>query len=95
MHREKEVEIDLDNLRNVLEVSSYPRWADFNRYIIENATEEINECADDIHIEYEPLREGRRIKKILFIITSARAKQIMSSHKKMKARLDNNPLYKK
>jgi len=92
--KEKDIDIDLDELRSVLAVSSYPRWADFDRYVIKNAIEEINECAEDIHIEYEPLREGRQVKKVLFIITSARAKQILSAHNKRKARLDNNPLYK-
>ena len=91
---EKDIDIAIDDLRNILAVSSYPRWADFDRYVIKNAVEEINECAEDIHIEYEPIRDGRQIKKILFIITAARAKQMLSATHKRRARLDNNPYYK-
>lgn len=91
---EKHIDIDIDDLRNTLAISSYPRWADFDRYVIKNAIEEINECAEDIHINYEPIRDGRQIKKVLFIITAARAKQMLSASHKRKARLDNNPYYK-
>ena len=84
---ERDIEISIDDLRNVLAVSSYPRWADFDRYVIKNAVDEINECAEDIHIEYESLRDGRQINRIDFIITPARAKQILNAHKKRKERL--------
>lgn len=94
MDIEKDIDLDIDELRRVLDVSSYPRWADFDRYVIKNAIDEINECAEDIHIEYETLRYGRKIQKVLFIITSAGTKQVIKAHNKKRARLDNNPYYK-
>ena len=66
---EKDIDIDLEELRSVLAVSSYPRWADFDRFVIKPAIDEINQCAEDIHIEYEPLKNGRKVEKIIFIIS--------------------------
>lgn len=91
---EKDIDISLEELRNVLMVSSYPRWADFDRFVIKPAIDEINKCAEDIHIEYEPIKSGRKINKVLFIITAARANQQFEAHKKRRYRLDHNPYYK-
>jgi len=91
---EKDIDIKLDELRNVLAVSSYPRWADFDRYVIRPAIEEINECAEDIHIEYNPMKSGRKVDRVLFTITAAEAKQQLEARNKRKYRLDHNPFYK-
>ena len=91
---EKDIDIKLKELRNVLAVSSYPRWADFDRYVIRPAIEEINECAEDIHIEYEALKNGRKVDKVLFIISSADVKQQFNARNKRRSRLDRNPYYK-
>lgn len=91
---EKNIDFNLTELRNVLAVSSYPRWADFDRYVIRPAIEEINECAEDIHIEYDMIKNGRKAEKILFIITAADAKQRWNAHYKRRSRLDHNPYYK-
>ena len=63
------------------ETDKYPRWADLDRFVIRKAVEEINLCSDEIHIEYETYRgTGRNIETINFIITPARARQIMRAH---------------
>lgn len=78
---EKNVSYKLDELRDILAVDKYPRWADLDRFVIRKAIEEINLCSDEIHIEYETYRgTGRNIETINFIITPARAKQIMRAH---------------
>lgn len=90
---EKDIELDVQKLREVLSVESYPRWADFDRYVIRNAVKEINECAEDIHIEYEPIRNGRKVEKIYFVITSARRSQRTRAISRRRTRLDNKAVY--
>ena len=91
---EKDIVLEVKQLRETLSVKSYPKWADFDRYVIRNAVNEINECAEDIHIEYEPIRNGRNVEKIYFAITSARRMQKAIAYSKKRARLDNSPFYK-
>lgn len=85
---EKNVMLSVEELRNLLAVDAYPRWAEFDRCIIKKAIQEINECSDEIHVEYEPYRDGgRSIAKVNFIITTARAPQMIKAHKIKKYRL--------
>ncbi|MBR4407307.1 MAG: replication initiation protein [Clostridia bacterium] len=68
---EREASFKVDELRQLLQVDFYPRWADFQRFIIKPAVEEINSYSEDIHIEYDTYRgDGRKITTICFIITS-------------------------
>ena len=88
---EKDIVITLEDLRYLLDVQSYDIWTDFNRFIIKPAIKEINERAEDIHIEYEPMRgdHTRSIEQINFIITRARAKQQLDAHYARKEKLDH------
>lgn len=85
--QERNAMFSVEQLREILSVNKYPRWADFDRYVIRKAVNEINECNEDLHIEYETYKEGRNITKINFVITSARAKQILKAKLKKKERL--------
>ena len=89
-HIKKEIIISVEEMRNTLMVKSYPIWADFDRYVIRPAIDEINKGAEDIHIEYDIIKNGRKTDKILFIITTARAKQQLEARLLRKKVLDHN-----
>lgn len=84
---EKEVMMTLAELRKMLEVEGYKRWVDFDRYILKNAVEEINQYSDRIHIEYDTYRKGKKIDAINFIITPAKALQVLNARKGKRERL--------
>ena len=88
---EKDITITLEDLRYLLDTQSYKRWVDFERFILRPAIKEINERAEDIPVEYEPMRgdHTRSIEKINFIITSARIKQVYNAHIARKEKLDH------
>ena len=90
---EKDVEIALSDLKAQLGIKTYDKWSEFNRCILRPAVDEINERADDIHIEYEPLHgeHTRSITKINFIITRARGNQQYKARRSRKRELDGLP----
>ena len=64
------ITFELDELKKLLmveDVKSYNRFPDFRRKILEKAQLEINELTD-INIEFEPIKTGRKITSIKFII---------------------------
>lgn len=92
MGEEKEITITLEDLRYLLDIQGiYPTWREFNRRVIEPAIKEINERAEDIHVEYEPMRgdHTRTIERINFIITSASLGQQVRAHIAKKEKLDH------
>lgn len=84
---EKDISFSINQLHDLLAVEKYPRWADFDRYVIRKAIDEINECNEYIHIEYETHRTGRFITHINFIITPAKVKQILQARHEKQERL--------
>lgn len=92
--RESEVTISLDDLRHMLDTKSYKNWTDFERFILKVAVDEINERAEDIHIDYFPMRgdHSRSIDKINFVITPARVGQQYRALVKRKEKLDHRKI---
>ena len=88
---EKEIDISLAHLREILAVDSYPRWADFRRFIIDPAIREINEKSEELHIDYYPMRgeRTRAIEKINFVITTASTGQKYRAYQQRIKKLDN------
>lgn len=86
----KEVQqmIGVDELREMMGVEGYPKWADFHRYVIKKAVDEINECSDELHIEYDTIKVGRNVEQLIFYINTPRAKQLLSASQKKKERLN-------
>jgi len=72
-HKEKEIDIALEDLKYKLDCESYDSWSNFEIRVLRPAIKEINKHAEDIHIEYYPMRgeHGRAIRKINFVITAA------------------------
>ena len=90
-YTERDIIITLDDLRYLLDADVYKRWVDFDRFVLKPAVSEINKRAEDIHVEYEPMRgdHTRSIEKINFIITCARIKQAYEAHVARKKKLDH------
>ena len=69
VHTEREM--SLTDTRRVLGVEDkYPRWVDLNRYVLQVATDELNEKCPDMHVSYEPVKTGRSITGIRMKIDS-------------------------
>lgn len=88
---ERNASFKVDELRELLSVDGYKRWADFDKYIVKKAVDEINLCNDEMHIEYETYKNGgRNVESINFIITSARARQMLYAHQEKRERLNSS-----
>ena len=64
------ITFEIDELKKLLmveDVKSYNRFPDFRRFVLEKAQSEINELTD-ITIEFDPIKTGRKVTSIKFII---------------------------
>lgn len=62
-------EYRLDELRKLLDAEKYQNWINLRQRVIEPAINEINEYSDKI-VSYEPIKRGRSIDRVRFIIRS-------------------------
>lgn len=86
--REVEVMLSLDELREKLCCSKYPRWAEFNRNVICRAVDEINACNEEINVSYDVYKKGKFVTKVNFIISSPRVKQMLQARYNKRQRLE-------
>lgn len=84
---EKDVMIPLTELKAMLSIDGYSDWRNFNRRVLKPAISEINQYSDNIHVEYEKYRTGRKIDRINFIITPAKALQVLNARRGKRERL--------
>ena len=85
--REVEVMLSLDELRKRLMTAHYPRWVDFDRFILRPSVDEINACCEEITVSYDTYKTGRAITKVNFIISSPRVKQMLEARYNKRQRL--------
>lgn len=64
----------------------YPRWADFERYILRRAKEEINTYSDVIRIEYDTYKNGKAVESVNFIISFPTAGQQYMAHEAVRSK---------
>lgn len=77
-------EVTVSELKDWLQVADkYERWDNFKRWVLETSLKEINEKSD-LSITYEPIKKGRSIHALRFIISHA--KQSKSAEKTEKSR---------
>lgn len=76
----------IDDLKNILECTSYKRYPDFRRYVIEPAIEEINKYTD-LLVEFYTL-EKRSISKIYFNICRKSKEELIQTQKNTLTILD-------
>lgn len=93
--REVEVMLSLDELREKLCCSKYPRWAEFNRNVIGRAVDEINACNEEISVSYDVYKTGKFVTKVNFIISSPRVKQMLEARYNKRQRLERKKTKKK
>ena len=93
--REVEAMLSLDELREKLCCSKYPRWAEFNRNVIGRAVDEINACNDEINVSYDVYKTGKFVTKVNFIISSPRVKQMLQARHNKRQRLEGQQKKKK
>lgn len=60
-------DVELDAFKKILSVDKYDRYPDFRRFVLDTAIKEINEFTD-IHVEYTPVKKGRKVFTIQFCI---------------------------
>ena len=76
---EKDIDFALDDLKKRLDAETYDRYADFKRKVLATAIREINRFSDDMAIAYEEITSGKKVEKILFILTHPHARNIMEN----------------
>lgn len=74
----RRIEIKLDNLKVSLYATNYERWADFKRYVLDKAIDEIN-LYTDIKVSYILRKEGNKFSSILFEIVSKNTIEIVDT----------------
>ena len=66
----REINFTQKQIRDMfLTEGKYQRWPDFETRALKPAVEDINRYSDEMHVEYEKIRQGHTIGLITFIIT--------------------------
>lgn len=73
----KHVDFDIDDLKNKLMCQHYKSFADVRRRVLEPAVEEINKYANDISVQWEPLKQGAKVTQVRFTIKEKEFKEKM------------------
>ena len=84
---EEEVRYTIAELRELLAVEGYSRWAEFKRNVIDKAVEEINEYSDIFRISYDTYKHGKNVESINFIVTEPREIEKYKAHQAARARM--------
>ena len=58
-------EFDIEWMKDRTKINGYPRWGDFNDYVIKPAVDKIN-ANTDISVFYEPVKTGRKVTAVKF-----------------------------
>ena len=85
---EKDIDFTVDELRKRLDAETYDRYADFKRKVIIPAIREINRFSDDMAISFEEIRSGKKVDKIMFILTYPHAIIIMENRQNKREQLN-------
>ena len=62
-------EYSLEELRRLLDADKYERWIHFKQRVLEPSIEEINSYSDK-NVIWEPIKKGKSVERIRFIITT-------------------------
>lgn len=82
------VEFTLDELKETLECGEYAEYKNFRRFVIDKALEEINKYSE-ITVEYKPIKHGRSVYSLLFIITEKDSSDILRLRLEREAMLND------
>lgn len=82
------VMIELSELRDNLDVDKYPKWYDFDRYVLAKAVAEINNYSTDIHVSYTTRKTGRSISAIVFAVEQPTPLAALTASRNRRQELD-------
>ena len=85
-----EYSIDIDELKKYLHAEQYNNFKDFRIRVIEQAVREVN-LYTDIEISYEPLKDGRKVKTIIFRIRQRDTWGQIEARSNARSALDGKP----
>lgn len=88
-----DITLDLEELKKVMRCEKYVQWTDFKRFVLETALEEIN-GGTDISVEYSPLKKGRKIVRLRFIIKKLEEEEKKNALKAIQDKLRPSKLNK-
>lgn len=83
-YQEIEVSYTPDELITLLDAKTYVRYYNLKQRALSPAVKEINETSEEIHVRMEELHKGRAVARVIFIITAARARQMVEAREKKK-----------
>ena len=87
MGEDDPIKFTVSELRELLAVEGYSRWAEFKRNVIDKAVDEINEYSDIFRISYDTYKHGKNVESINFIVTEPREIEKYKAHQAARARM--------
>lgn len=72
--------IELDKLKELLEVKEYKRYYDFERHILKNIAEDLRERSS-YRLDYLKVKEGNRVKQLKFTVKNNKLDQLRAKSK--------------
>lgn len=66
--KKDELQFEINELRNLLDAEKYVHGYDFKRFVLEVAEKEINQYADDLRVEYQLVKTGKKVTSVKFRI---------------------------
>ena len=85
--KEKEVSFSLDELRELLSAEKYTEFPEFNRSVLKKAVAEINQCSDLIRISYDTYKTGKKVSRVVFVLSCPTLMQKFAAHEESRKRL--------
>lgn len=80
---------DIDELKQLIDATTYTRYQDLRRFVLETAKREINQYCNDINMDYTAEKDGgRAYKYIVFRITNKTVPEKLAAEKGTLTELD-------
>lgn len=86
--KEKECCLSVDQLRAILDVEGYKRWAELDRCVLKVAVDEINNHSETLQVEYATNKSGRNVKSVSFYVKGKMPTQSYITRQKNREILD-------
>ncbi len=84
--REEDLRFTPEALKDRLDATSYEKFSDFQRFVLDRARDEINLLSEDIHVEYETEKKGRKVTMVYIIVTAPHIKQKLAAREEKRRR---------
>ena len=83
----RDIELDIEELKELLCATSYKNFADFKKRVLEPAIQEIREYTE-LNVSYEPKTKGKKVVEIKFIIEKKELIDSFESYQKTIDKID-------